>query len=91
MAIQAFAALIFVLSLIGLGAYIFSRSRTKFYQRFPGGIKVKDVKSLDGKNKVVSITYDNMSYVLLIGQNSVAVLDKKPENISCLDAEVRDA
>ncbi len=79
---SAFAALVFVLGLLGLFVWALKR-----FGLVPGHvvtgkaskqIKILENQMLDGKNRLVSMRWHDKDYLIGTGANGITVIDKRP-------------
>jgi len=88
--VNAFLALIFVLGLIGIVAFIFKKfshgnftHSTKNKKR----LSLQEVFYIDAKRKLVLVKRDDVEHLILLGANSESVVEK---NIKLDDSDNED-
>lgn len=77
--VNAFLALIFVLGLIGIVAFIFKKFSHGSFANASGNKKrlsLQEVFYIDAKRKLVLVKRDDVEHLILIGTNSETVVEK---------------
>ena len=95
---QFLLALVFVLALIGLLAYLAKRAGFGYpvgLARNPANrrIQVVETAPVDGRRRLVLIRRDNVEHLLVIGQNSETVIEtniQEPDSVKMLNDPVKD-
>jgi flagellar biogenesis protein FliO len=82
--ISSTIALIFVLSLIGLVAFLFQKYSGRLNLNIPKTSKkrmlVKELLPLDAKKKLIIVSVDEKDFLISVSENNVSLIEKLDKN-----------